>query len=298
MRFLAALLLWLLTTVALAAAVPALWAQATIVDEDGYAALAASAAQDPRLQQAMADELTAQAVELGADNGYTLNPLLVAQVADSYTHNSGFPGQFGQANRIAHRWMFTGAVPSGNSTDQWLIDVAPMLSDPSFDATLGSLDLQVPDNLTVPITVDSPELQPGKLRWLASWGPWVAISAAVVTGILALLTLAAARSRGKALTALGVSALLVGAAGWAAIEIADRYLDAALDRTTGNIRTVAEQMVAHAADSLHDWLNITLIVGLALVVLGALGAVVGGLARRTEYTPADVSSPATTTRFR
>ncbi|MGE2832918.1 hypothetical protein [Mycobacterium sp. SMC-4] len=298
MRFLAALLLWLLTTVALAAAVPALWAQATVVDEDGYAALAASAAQDPRLQRAMADELTVQAVELGADNGYTLNPRLVAQVADSYTHNSGFPGQFAQANRIAHRWMFTGAVPSGNSTDQWLIDVAPMLSDPSFGATLGGLDLQVPDHLTVPITVDSPELQPGKLRWLASWGPWISISAAVVAGILALLTLAAARRRGKALTALGVSALLVGAAGWAGIEIADRYLDAALNRTTGNIRTVAEVMVESAVDSLHHWLNMTLIIGLGLVVLGVLGALIGGLARRTEYTARDVSSPVTSTRFR
>ncbi|MGE2733637.1 hypothetical protein [Mycolicibacterium vaccae] len=297
MRFLAALLLWLLTTVALAAAVPALWAQATIVDEDGYAALASSAAEDPRLQQAMAGELTTQAVALAADNGYMLNPQLVAQVADSYTHNEGFPGQFGQANRIAHRWMFTGAVPSGNSTDQWLIDVAPMLADPSFDATLGSLDLQVPDTLTVPITVDSPELQPGKLRWLASWGPWISISAAVVTGLLALLTLLSARRRGKALTALGVSALLVGAAGWAGIEIADRYVDAALNRTTGNIRTVAEVMVAHAVDSVHHWLNITLLAGLGLVVLGALGAVLGGLTRRQDV-PTGASSPGTAARSR
>ena len=44
MRFLAALMLWLLTTVTLAAAVPAVWAQLHLVDEDGYAALAAEAA--------------------------------------------------------------------------------------------------------------------------------------------------------------------------------------------------------------------------------------------------------------
>ncbi|BBX18924.1 hypothetical protein CRI77_02090 [Mycolicibacterium duvalii] len=280
MRFLAALLLWLLTTVALAAAVPALWAQATVVDEDGYASLAASAARDPRLQQAMASELATQAVTLAEDNGYSLNPRLVGQVADSYTHNEGFAGQFGQANRIAHRWMFTGAVPSGNSTDQWLIDVAPMLNDPSFDATLGSLDLRVPDTMTVPITVDSPELRPGKLRWLASWGPWISIGAAAVTVLLALLTVAAARSRGKALTALGVSALLVGAAGWAGIEVADRPLDAALDRTTGDIRTVAEVMVESAIDSLHHWLNVTIVAGVALVVLGAVAAGLGSVLRR------------------
>ncbi len=282
MRFLAALLLWLLTTAGLAVAVPAVWAQVNVVGESGYATLAASAAQDPRLQDAMAAELTTQVVSLGADNGFTLNPELVRQVAGSYTRNDGFPGQFAQANRIAHRWMFTGAVPSGNSTDQWLIDVAPMLSDPSFAATLGTLDLQVPQTLTVPITVDSPELRPGKLRWLATWGPWAGIGAAVMTAVFALLTLAAARSRGKALTALGVSGLLVGAAGWAGIEVGRRHLEGALNRTTGDIRTVAEVMVAQAEGSLHHWLNLTLMAGGGLVVLGVIASMIGGLGRRSD----------------
>lgn len=282
MRFLAALMSWLVTTAALAVAVPTVWAQVTVVGESGYAGLATSAAEDPRLQDAMAAELTTQVVSLGTDNGYTLNPELVRQVALSYTRNSGFPGQFAQANRIAHRWMFTGAVPSGNSTDQWLIDVAPMLSDPSFDATLGTFDLQIPPSLTVPITVDSPELQPGKLRWLATWGPWAAVATAVVTAMFALLTLAAARSRGKALTALGVSALLVGAAGWAGIEVGRRYVNSALNRTTGDIRTVAEVMVGAAEDSLHLWLNVTLAAGAGLVVLGVIASMLGGLRRSPE----------------
>jgi hypothetical protein len=290
-RFLAALLLWLLTTAALAAAVPAAWAQMTIVNEGGYADLAAWAAKDQRLQDAMAGELTTQIVSLGTDNGYTLNPELVRQVALSYTQNSGFPGQFAQANRIAHRWRFTGAVPSGNSTDQWLIDVAPMLSDPSFAATLGNLDLQVPPTLTVPITVDSPELQPGKLRWLATWGPWVSIAAAVAAAFFALLTLAAARSKGKGLIALGVSGLLVGAAGWAGIEVGGDFVDGALNRTTGNIRTVAEAMVNAAEASLHLWLNITLVIGAGLVVIGAIGAAFGGALRRTTGDPSLGPSP-------
>lgn len=279
MRFLTALFFWLLTTAALVVAVPAAWAQLKVINEGGYAQLSASAAGDPRLQDAMAGELTTQLVSLGADNGYDLNPELVRRVATAYTRNEGFAGQFAQANRIAHRWMFTGAVPSGNSTDEWLIDVAPMLSDPSFEATLGTFDLEVPPSLTVPLTVDTPELQPGRLRWLATWGPWVSGALAVLTGVCALLTLAAARSRGKALTALGVSALLAGAAGWAGIEMGARYVDSALDRTTGDIRTVAEVMVAHAESSLHHWLNITLIAGAGLVVLGTIVAGLGGLRR-------------------
>ena len=40
MRFVATMFLWLVTTVALAVAVPAAWAQKNIVDENGYSALA------------------------------------------------------------------------------------------------------------------------------------------------------------------------------------------------------------------------------------------------------------------
>jgi hypothetical protein len=280
-RFVTTLVLWLVTTVALAVAVPTMWAQRNVVSEDGYAALAASAAKDPKLQEAMASELTTQVVALAADNGFNLNSGLVHGVAASYTGNSGFPGQFAQANRIAHKWMFTGEVQQGESTDEWLVDIAPMLIDPSFRATLGTLNIDVPETLTVPITVPETDLQPGKLRQLATWGPWVSVGATILAGIFALLTLASARARGKALAALGVSALLVGAAGWAGLEVVRRYINDALNQTTGDIRQIADVMVNHAEDGLHHWLNLTLAAGGALVVLGVVAAMLGGL-RRTD----------------
>jgi hypothetical protein len=281
-RLLATVFLWLVTTVLLAVAVPSMWAQRNVVDESGYAALAASAAKDPKLQEAMASELTTQIRAFAGDNGYELNADLVHDVAAAYTGNDGFPGQFGQANRIAHRWMFTDSIQRDESSDdRWLIDIAPMLNDPSLKATLGNLDLEVPQTLTVPITVpDTTGLQPGKLRSVATWGPWVSVGATILMGVFALLTLAAARSRGKALAALGVSALVVGAAGWAGLEVAARYVNEALNRTTGDIRQVADVMVAHAEGSLHHWLNLTLAAGGVLVVFGVIAAMVGGLRRR------------------
>jgi hypothetical protein len=156
-----------------------------------------------------------------------------------------------------------------------------MLSDPSLRATLGNLNLGVPDTLTVPITVsDSSGMQAGQLRQLSRWGPWVSIGATVLTGVFALLTLAAARARGKALAALGISALLVGAAGWAGLEVARRRINQALNRTTGDIRQVADAMVGHAESSLHQWLNLTLAAGGVLVVLGVLVSMLGALRRR------------------
>jgi hypothetical protein len=91
-RFVATVFLWLVTTVALAAAIPAMWAQKNIVDANGYAAFAHSAAKDPKLQQAMASELSTQIVSLASNEGYDLNPDLVRGVTTAYTQNAGFPG--------------------------------------------------------------------------------------------------------------------------------------------------------------------------------------------------------------
>jgi hypothetical protein len=282
-RFVATMFLWLVTTVLLAVAVPTMWAQRNVVSEDGYAALSAAAAQDPKLQRAMASELTAQIRSFAANNGYgTLNTELVGNVVTAYTGNDGFPGQFAQANRIAHRWMFTDTVRAEDgSGNRWLVDIAPMLNDSSIKETLGNLDLDVPQTLTVPITVpESSELRPGQLRLLSTWGPWVSVGSTVLAGISALLMLAAARSRGKALVSLGVSALLVGAGGWAALETSRRFVDDALNQTAGDIRQIADVMVGQAELSAHHWLNLTLAAGGVLVVFGVAVAMLGGLRRR------------------
>jgi len=280
-RFVATTLLWVVTTVLLAVAVPTMWMQRNVVSEDGYAALAATAAHDPKLQRAMASELTTQIIEFVSANGYrTLNRDLVSGVVTSYTGNDGFPGQFAQANRIAHRWMFTDSVQQG-SDERWLVDIAPMLNDPSIKQTLGDLDLDVPQTLTVPIAVpEASALRPGQLRMLSTWGPWVSVGSTILAGVSALFMLASARSRGKALVALGVSALLVGAAGWAALEVVQRYINSALNQTVGDIREVADVMVAQADLSMHHWLNLTLAAGGVLVVFGVAVSLMGGLRRR------------------
>ena len=159
-----------------------------------------------------------------------------------------------------------------------VIDVAPMLKDSSIQQILSSRNVKVPATLTVPLTASILQpLRQGQLSRLATWGPWVSVGAAALCGFCALLTLLAARRRGRALTSLGVSALLVGAAGWAGIEVGGRYINDALNRTTGDIHQIADVMVGHAGASLHEWLNLTLVAGAALVVFGVLVAVLGSL---------------------
>ncbi|EUA53407.1 hypothetical protein I550_5043 [Mycobacterium intracellulare 1956] len=65
------------------------------------------------------------------------------------------------------------------------------------------------------------------------------------------------------------------------LEVAGRYVDKALNRTTGDIRRVAEAMVGHAEAGVHQWLNVTLLAGAALVGLGVVVAMVGSLWKKS-----------------
>ena len=286
MRFATTVVLWLATTVALAVAIPAAWAQVNVINTYGYAAMAQKAAGDPALRSALAAELTARAMALIAEHGRGRYPVDSSQVHDAataFTAGPSFPPLFAQANRAAHGWLFTDPR-SGQNGNQWLVDVAPMLKEDSFQQILSSYNVKVPANLTVPLTVSVPSmsepLRQGQLSRLITWGPRMSIGSAALSGFCALLTLVAARRRGKALTSLGISALLVGAAGWAGIEAGGRYLNNALNRTTGDIRRIADVMVDYAEASLHHWLNLALVAGVALVVIGVLVAMLGSLVKK------------------
>jgi hypothetical protein len=278
-RFALAALLWLCTTVALAIAVPTVWTQTHVVDVNGYTAMAREVAGDKALQAAVAAELATRATVLINQSSHHVDSANVHAVAAGYTAGPDFPAQFADASRLAHDWMFTGAHTQSEG-DQWVVDLAGMLKDTAFEQMLAGYNVKVPDTVRVPVTVSTPKvLRPGELRPLATWGRWVSIGVVVLTGVFALLTFAASRSRGRALAGLGISALLVGAAGWIAIELARYPLNDTLNNTTGGIRGIADVMVGHAEGSLHDWLDMTLAAGGGLVLLGVLVAGLGGLRR-------------------
>lgn len=275
MRSATTVFLWLVTTVLLTVAVPVLWVQQHLVNQTGYVQLAQQAASNPELQSAMATALSTQVGRLSPDADATV----VGRIAHMYTASSSFPAQFGQANALAHRWLFTDTV--GSTVDdqgRWVIDFAPMLSDVAFGQTLRDYGITVPTSVPLPVTDAAPAgLRPGVLREVGRWGPWLSWGLVAIVVVSALLTLLAARRRGKVLAALGVSAVLVGAAGWAAIEFARRPLQGALDNTSGTVRMIADALVATTQNSMHQWLNVTLTVGGGLVVVGVLVSLMAGL---------------------
>lgn len=284
MRFVATLLLWLLTTAALVIAVPVTWAEHSVVSRSGYTALATKAAREPSLQGAVAGELATQLNALASKAGYRTSIAVLSSAADSYTGGAAFPGQFGTVNGLAHDWLFTDTAAHTDSSGHWVVDLSPMLTDPSIKTTLAGFGVSPPVKLQVPVT-DSAGLRPGQLRVATTWGPWASVGVCVLVGLLALLTLAAARSRGKAIAALGISALLVGAAGWAGIEVGRPHVNDALNRTSGNMRQIADVMVDYAIADMHHWLNLTLIAGVGLVVFGALATLLVNVGRRVVRKP-------------
>jgi hypothetical protein len=220
-RFALAALLWLCATVALAVAVPTVWTQTHVVDVNGYTAMARKAAGEKALQAAVAAELATRATVLINQSNHHVDSANVHAVAAGYTAGPDFPAQFADANRLAHDWMFTGAHTQSEG-EQWVVDLAGMLKDTAFEQILAGYNVKVPETVRVPVTVSTPKaLRPGELRPLATWGRWASIGVIALTAVFALLTFAAARSRGRALAGLGISALLVGAAGWIAIELVD-----------------------------------------------------------------------------
>lgn len=273
MRLFSAALFWLLTTATLAVALPTAWAQHNLIDADGYARLAARAATVPALQDAVAAELSAQTVQLIRGSGLRIDPAEAREAARQFTAGPEFPAQFVRVNRDGHAWLLNVGDPG-----PWEIDVMPMLRSDAFAQLLAIYPVTLPASLTVPLTSTSTEvMRPAGLHRLAVWGPLLTVVLGVMAGLCAVLTVVAARHRGRALASLGVSALLVGAGVWSAVEVARRYLDQVLRQATGDIRRIADAVADVAQTGLHQWLTVTLAAGAVLVLVGVGTALLGGL---------------------
>ena len=94
-----------------------------------------------------------------------------------------------------------------------------MLADPSFRQTLRHFGIDAPSTLTVPLTENCPTRCGRGSCGRCRRGVRGSASERRADGCVRPADVGCGASRGKALAALGVSALLVGAAGWAGLEV-------------------------------------------------------------------------------
>jgi hypothetical protein len=193
-----------------AVAVPAMWVDRNIVQEDGFVALTAPLGKDPAFQQRLAaaavnsfspDQIPASVVEL-------VRPVL-EDAAQSLTGLPGYPEAWSETLRKSHRLSFADRNSSPADTDgvsSLTLDVAPLVglvAKRVAEAT--SLPLESPEQVLITIG------QPNQRQIVERVSAYAPMGAAVAVGsaIAFVLALVAAKRRWTVLAGVGAGALIL-----------------------------------------------------------------------------------------
>ena len=263
------------------AAVPAIWVDRNIVQEDGFVALAAPLGKDPDFQKGLATAavnsidtggtIPAQAAEL-------VRPVL-EKAATSLTGLPEYPAAWEETLRKSHRLNFADPAslpPEADSSTSLTLDVAPLvaLAAKQISSQVG-VPLEAPGQTLVSIGQTN---QRQLVERVTAYSP-LGYSLAVGAGVAFLLALLTARRRWKVLAGIGVGALVLSglwtlASRWAA--------DAVMGTASGNEMAdlFKREFVAASAAGFASSTLAAAFVGAALVAAGLLLRVVGGPARR------------------
>jgi hypothetical protein len=263
-----------------AAAVPAMWVDRNIVQEEGFVALAAPLGKDPDFQKRLATAavnsidtagtIPAQAAEL-------VRPLL-EKAATSLTGLPEYPAAWEEALRKSHRLNFADPAslpPEADSSTSLTLDVAPLvaLAAKQISSQVG-VPLEAPGQTLVSIGQAN---QRQLVERVSAYSP-LGYSLAVGAGVAFLLALVTARRRWKVLAGIGLGALAISglwtlASRWAA--------DAVIGTVSGNEMAdlFKREFVAASAAGFASWTLAAAIVGAVLVAAGLLLRLVGGPAR-------------------
>jgi hypothetical protein len=264
-----------------AVAVPAMWVDRNIVQEDGFVALAAPLGKDPTFQ----NRLAAAAVG-GIDTGGAVpGPLaeavrpLLESAAASLTGLPGYPAAWEETLRKSHRLNFAAAGAGTSETEaatSITLDVAPLvaLAAGQISERLG-VPLEAPEQTLLTVGQSS---QRQLIEQVAAYAP-VGYSLAIGAVIAFLLALVAARRRWSVLVGTGIGAL--GLAGlW---SLGSRWAtDAVMGTASGN--EVADlfkrEFVAASANGFGSWIQAGVVTGAVLLGAGLVFGLLGGAVRK------------------
>jgi hypothetical protein len=251
-----------------AVAVPAMWVDRNIVQEDGFVAFTAPLGKDPAFQQRLA---AAAVGSLGAERipealSGLVTPIL-ENAARSLTGMPGYPDAWTETLRKSHRLNFAdpATLPAeAEGATSLTLDLAPLVAlvaKQVADAT--TLPLEPPGQLLV--TIGQPQHRQ-MLDRVSAFAP-MGYAAAVGALIAFALALVAARRRWTVLAGIGVGVLVLSGV-WA---LAADAAGAAVARTSSG-NAVAEifksEFVSAAGASFAQWTLVAAVVGGVLLVAG------------------------------
>ena len=251
-----------------AVAVPAIWLDRNIVQEDGFVALAAPLGKDEAFQQRLAGAAVGT-IDTGAIPealAGLVQPVLDA-AAGSMTRLPGYPAAWEETLRKSHRLSFAdprSLPPEVASTTSLTLDVAPLVALATEEISKATgLPLDSPDQTLINIGQSN---QRQLIERVSAYAP-MGYSLAIGAGIALLLALVAARRRWAVIFNAGFAALLLAGL-WAAGSQLAR--DAVLGTASGN--EVADmfknEFATAASNSFQTWILAAVIAGGGLLVAG------------------------------
>lgn len=264
-----------------AIAVPAIWVDRNIVQENGFVALAAPLGKDPAFQKRLATAVVGS-IDTGGSIPGPLTELIrpvLESAAAALTGLPGYPGAWEETLRKSHRLNFpaAGTAPSeAGSATSVTLDVAPLvaLATKQISDSAG-VPLEAPRQTLLTVGQSS---QRQDIERVAAYAP-IGYSLAIGAGIAFLLALVVARRRWKVLAGTGIGAL--GLAGlW---TVGSRWAsDAVLGTATGNevADLFAREFVAASVNGFGSWRLSAAITGAVLLGAGLVFRLVGGAARK------------------
>jgi hypothetical protein len=263
-----------------AVAVPAMWVDRNIVQEDGFVVLTAPLGKDPAFQQRLATAAVGT-VASGVNVPDVLKELarpILDNAARSLTGLPGYSDAWAETLRKSHRLTFadpSALPPSSGASSSLTLDVAPLVGlvvKQVSDAT--TLPLEAPGQVLINIGQSDQRRLIERVTVYAPMGYAVAIGA----GIAFVLAFVAARRRWTVLAGMGVGALVLAGV-W---KLASDAAGAAVAATSSG-NAVAElfknEFVAACSASFGQWIVAAVVAGAALLATGIAVRVAGGRKR-------------------
>jgi hypothetical protein len=265
-----------------AVAVPAIWLDRNIVQEQGFVELAAPLGKDPEFQQGLATAAVGT-IDTSAVPGFLsdlVRPVL-ENAASSLTGLPGYQAAWEETLRRSHRLSF--AAPGVGSAEaasasSLTLDVAPLVALGSGEISRATgLPLDPPDQTLIDVGQPEQKAWTERLSTYAPAGYLLAGGAAVAL----LLALVAARRRWTVLAGAGLGALLLAALWTAGAQLAS---SAVLATDSGNevANMFRNEFVAAATTDFQGWTLTAAITGGVLLLLGIVARFIPG--KRTRAT--------------
>ncbi|MEO5314211.1 hypothetical protein PV772_08825 [Pseudarthrobacter sp. CC12] len=251
-----------------AVAVPAIWVDRNIVQEDGFVRLAAPLGKDPEFQRKLATAAVGT-IDTGSVPGFLsglVEPML-EKAAESLTQLPGYPAAWEETLRRSHRLSFAdpAAAPQGGASASSLtLDVAPLVALGAEEISRATrLPLNPPEQTLINVG------QPAQREWterLATYAP-MGYVLAIGSAVAFLLALVAARRRWTVLLASGVGGLAVAGLWGLGLQLGSGRAQAT---DTGNAiaNMFRDEFLAAAGADFQAWITTTAVTGGVLVAAG------------------------------